>query len=249
MLKQRALRFSIITVGLLLLWQAIVWVTQFPKFILPDPWLVFQTIIDRRDLILAHAGVTLVEIVLGMLVGCGLGFMSALLLQMVKPIRPWLLPIIVVSQAIPVFALAPILMIWFGYGLVSKIVMASLIIFFPVTSACYDGLRQTPLDWLNLASTMQASKWQQLWHIQLPAAMPSLASGLRVAATVAPIGAVVGEWVGSSAGLGYMMLQSNARMQVDLMFACLFVLAIMALLLYFGVDILLRKKIPWIQHR
>nr|WP_216605202.1 ABC transporter permease [Pelistega europaea] len=235
--------------GLLILWQGIVWATQLPKFILPGPWLVFETMIERRELIVEHAGVTLLEIVLGMIVGCGLGFISALLLQVIKPIRPWLLPILVVSQAIPVFALAPILMIWFGYGLTSKIVMASLIIFFPVTSACYDGLRQTPQDWLDLATTMQADKWRQLWHIRLPAALPSLASGLRVAATVAPIGAVIGEWVGSSAGLGYIMLQSNARMQVDVMFACLLVLAFMALLLYFGIDVFLRRKMPWVQHR
>lgn len=247
-MRHRLFRFFIITLGLLILWQGIVWATQLPKFILPGPWLVFETMIERRELIVEHAGVTLLEIVLGMIVGCGLGFISALLLQVIKPIRPWLLPILVVSQAIPVFALAPILMIWFGYGLTSKIVMASLIIFFPVTSACYDGLRQTPQDWLDLATTMQADKWRQLWHIRLPAALPSLASGLRVAATVAPIGAVIGEWVGSSAGLGYIMLQSNARMQVDVMFACLLVLAFMALLLYFGIDVFLRKKMPWIQH-
>lgn len=248
-MRHRLFRFFIITLGLLILWQGIVWATQLPKFILPGPWLVFETMIERRELIVEHAGVTLLEIVLGMIVGCGLGFISALLLQVIKPIRPWLLPILVVSQAIPVFALAPILMIWFGYGLTSKIVMASLIIFFPVTSACYDGLRQTPQDWLDLATTMQADKWRQLWHIRLPAALPSLASGLRVAATVAPIGAVIGEWVGSSAGLGYIMLQSNARMQVDVMFACLLVLAFMALLLYFGIDVFLRRKMPWIQHR
>lgn len=246
---QRVLRLLLITVGLLALWQGIVWVTQLPKFILPSPLLVFETIAERRELIVEHSSTTLLEIVLGMVVGCGSGFLSALLLQIIKPIRPWLLPILVVSQAIPVFALAPILMIWFGYGLTSKIVMASLIIFFPVTSACYDGLRQTPKDWLNLARTMQASKWQQLWYIRLPAALPSLASGLRVAATVAPIGAVIGEWVGSSAGLGYIMLQANARMQTDLMFACLLVLAVMALLLYFGIDVFLRKQMPWVRHR
>lgn len=241
-------RLLIIALGLLALWQVIVELTGLPRFILPGPILVFATMIERQDLIMEHATITLLEIMLGMLVGCGLGFLSALSLQIIKPIRPWLLPILIVSQAIPVFALAPILMIWFGYGLVSKVVMASLIIFFPVTSACYDGLRQTPRDWLNLATTMQANPWQQLWHIRLPAALPSLASGLRVAATVAPIGAVIGEWVGSSAGLGYIMLQANARMQVDVMFACLLVLALMALVLYFGIDMCLKKCIPWVQH-
>lgn len=243
------LRVAIITIGLLAFWQLIVWLTSVPKFILPSPILVLQTLWWRADLIMNHAGTTLLEIVLGMLLGCASGFLCALLLQWLKPLRIWLLPILVVSQAIPVFALAPILMVWLGYGITSKVVMASLIIFFPVTSACYDGLRNTPSSWLDLAKTMQASAWQQLWYIQLPAALPSLGSGLRVAASVAPIGAIVGEWVGSSAGLGYLMLQANARMQVDLMFACLFVLAVMALMLYFSVDFLLKRSMPWVAYR
>ncbi|MDY3331467.1 MAG: ABC transporter permease [Pelistega sp.] len=243
------LRAAVIAIGLLALWQLIVWLTAVPKFILPSPILVLQTLWSRADLILDHAGTTLLEIVLGMLLGCGSGFLCALLLQLVKPLRVWLLPILVVSQAIPVFALAPILMVWLGYGITSKVVMASLIIFFPVTSACYDGLRNTPQAWLDLAKTMQASPWQQLRYIQLPASLPSLASGLRVAASVAPIGAIVGEWVGSSSGLGYLMLQANARMQVDLMFACLFVLAVMALVLYFGIDYVLKRSMPWVAYR
>lgn len=241
-------RLLCITVGLLVLWQAIVWVTDVPRFILPSPLLVLQTLYTQWALIVEHSWVTLLEIILGMLLGSLLGFASALVLQAVKPIRPWLLPVLIVSQAIPVFALAPILMIWLGYGILSKVVMASLIIFFPVASACYDGLRQTPQAWLDLAQTMQASAWQQLRYIRLPAALPSLASGLRVAASVAPIGAVVGEWVGSSAGLGYLMLQANARMQVALMFACLFVLAILALILYFSIDFSLKRMMPWVEH-
>lgn len=241
-------RLLCITVGLLVLWQMIVWVTDVPRFILPSPLLVLQTLYTQWALIVEHSWVTLLEIILGMLLGSLLGFVSALLLQAVKPIRPWLLPVLIVSQAIPVFALTPILMIWLGYGMLSKVVMAGLIIFFPVASACYDGLRQTPHAWLDLAQTMQASAWRQLFYIRLPAALPSLASGLRVAASVAPIGAVVGEWVGSSAGLGYLMLQANARMQVALMFACLFVLAILALILYFSIDFSLKRMMPWVEH-
>ncbi len=248
-MNKTLLRLLIIAFGLMGIWELLVWITGVPKFILPSPLQVLDTLWARLDLIIEHAGTTLLEIVLGLLLGCAAGFLCALLLQMVKPIRPWLLPILVVSQAIPVFALAPILMVWLGYGMTSKVVMASLIIFFPVTAACYDGLRQTPQDWIDLAKTMQASQWQQLRYIRLPAALPSLASGLRVAASVAPIGAIVGEWVGSSSGLGYLMLQANARMQVDLMFACLFVLALMALALYFSVDYYLRKRMPWVAYR
>ena len=162
-----------------------------------------------------------------------------------RPARSWILPVLVVSQAVPVFALAPVLVLWFGYGMAPKVVMATLIIYFPVTAAFYDGLRRTEPGWLDLAHTLGASKWAMLRRIRLPAAMPAFASGLRVAAAVAPIGAVVGEWVGSSAGLGYYMLLMNGRVQTDAMFAALFVLALVATTIYFAIDALLRHAISW----
>lgn len=174
-----------------------------------------------------------------------MGLLFALQMLLFEPLRRWLLPILIASQAIPVFAIAPILMLWFGYGIASKVVMAALIIFFPVTTCCYDGLRNTPRGYLDLAKTMGATRWQMLTQVRLPAAMPALASGIRVAVVVAPIGAVVGEWVGSSAGLGYLMLQANARMMIDEMFAALFVLALISVTLYFITDKLLNKFIPW----
>ena len=156
-----------------------------------------------------------------------------------------LLPVLVVSQAIPVFALAPVLVLWLGYGLWSKIAMATLIIYFPVAAAFFDGLRRAEPGWIDLARTMNARPLAVLRHIQAPAALPALASGLRVATAVAPIGAVVGEWVGSSAGLGYLMLHANARMQVDTMFAALLVLALFSVALYFSMDAMLRRLLPW----
>ena len=162
-----------------------------------------------------------------------------------RPARSWLLPVLVVTQAIPVFALAPILVLWLGYGLLPKVVMATLIIYFPVTAAFYDGLRRTETGWLDLAQTMRASKYNILRQIRLPAAMPAFASGLRVAAAVAPIGAVVGEWVGASAGLGYYMLLMNGQVQTDAMFAALFILALVATTIYYTIDSLLRRLISW----
>ena len=153
--------------------------------------------------------------------------------------------VLVISQALPVFALAPLLVLWLGDGMGSKVAMATLIIYFPVTAAFYDGLRRTETGWLDLAQTMGASKWAILRQIRLPAALPAFASGLRVAAAVAPIGAVVGEWVGSSAGLGYYMLLMNGRVQTDAMFAALFVLAIVATTIYFTIDVVLRHAITW----
>ncbi len=174
-----------------------------------------------------------------------LGAISALIMILWKPTETWLMPVLVISQAIPVFALAPILVLWLGYGAASKVAMAVLIIFFPVTAAFHDGLKRTEKGWLDLAKVMGASSRQTLIMIRLPAALPAFGSGLRVAAAVAPIGAIVGEWVGSSAGLGYLMLHANARLQIEVMFAALFVLALFSCILYFSIDAVLRHYIRW----
>ncbi len=234
--------------GLGALWQAIVWITQSPPYILPGPVPVLEVIVTRMDFLLPHAIVTVTEILLGLLLGTILGVISAILIHQLRPARRWLFPLLVISQAIPVFAIAPILVLWLGYGIASKIVMATIIIYFPVTASFMDGLRHTESGWLELATTMvsdEQRQWSVLWHIRIPAALPALASGLRVAAAVAPIGAIVGEWVGASAGLGYVMLHANGRMQIDLMFAALMVLSLFATMIYFTIDGLLRRALPW----
>jgi len=236
----------IITLCLLLgLWQSVVLLFDLPGFILPTPMEVLQRLLLRHEILLKHSWVTAQEIALGLLLGLLLGLFFALQMLLFRPVKRWLLPLLIISQAVPVFAIAPLLMLWLGYGIASKVVMAAIIIFFPVTTCCYDGLLNTPQGYLDLSKTMGASKWQQLRHIQLPAALPALASGIRVAVVVAPIGAVAGEWVGSSAGLGYLMLQANARMMIDEMFAALFLLSLLAITLYFVTDLLLKKLIPW----
>lgn len=233
------------TAGLLALWQLTIVATGVPPYILPSPVAVLGVLATRHQLIIGHLWVTAAEIVSGFLIGSALGALSALLLVSFRHARRWLLPLLVISQALPVFALAPLLVLWLGYGMASKVAMAVLIIFFPVTAAFYDGLKRTDPGWLELARTMNASRRSMLFHIRLPAALPALGSGLRVGVSVAPIGAVVGEWVGSSAGLGYLILHANARMQIDLMFAALFVLASMAVALYFAVDRGVRRLVPW----
>lgn len=232
----KAVRAAITAMGLLAAWQAIVWATGVPPFILPGPLAVSRALATHPLLLAEHARVTLTEILLGVGLGTAIGASTAVVLSMSGTARRWLMPLLVVSQALPVFALAPLLVLWLGYGMASKVAMAVLIIYFPVTAAFLDGLRRTDPGWLELARSMDATAVGVVRHIRVPAALPALASGLRVAAAVAPIGAVVGEWVGSSAGLGYLMLHANARMQVDLMFAALLVLASMALLLWIAVD-------------
>ena len=241
----RWLRPLIIAGGLLALWQSVVWLTQVEPFILPGPAAVLTTLVTRIDVILRHAWVTGLEVLLGMAFGTALGVVTAIMMAGIKGAARWMMPVLVASQAIPVFAIAPLLVLWLDYGMTSKVAMATLIIYFPITAAFFDGLRRTEPEWLALAETMGASRLSILRHIRVPAAMPSFASGLRVAASIAPIGAVVGEWVGSEAGLGYLMLHANARMQIDLMFAALFILTLGAVALYFSLDWVLRRLIPW----
>ena len=248
-LPMTLLRPLLIFLAVLIVWHLGVVVSGVPHFLLPGPLRVGTVLLDRWQELLANAWVTGLEIVLGLLLGTLLGCLSALSLALLPPLRRWLLPLLVVSQAIPVFALAPLLVLWFGYGLGPKIAMATLIIYFPVTAAFYDGLRRTEPGWLDLAKTMGGSRLSILLRVRLPAALPALTSGLRVAAATAPIGAVVGEWVGAGAGLGRMMLDANGRMQTDVMFAALFVLAVLALALYALIDHGCRAAVPWAQER
>jgi len=238
-------RAAIVAAGLCGLWAAIAHGFALPPYILPGPELAVAAWWRRAPLILDHAAVTLAEILLGLAIGALVGAATALTLAFYRPARTWLLPVLISSQAVPVFALAPLLVLWLGYGMASKVAMAVLIIYFPVTATFYDGLRRTEPGWLDLAATMGASRRAALLRIRAPAALPAFASGLRVATAVAPIGAVVGEWVGASAGLGYLMMHANARIQIDLMFAALLTLAVIALTLYAAVDRALRLCLPW----
>ena len=220
----------------LLLWQGIVWLTGVPSFILPSPLRVAQAALDNRVLIAENALVTATEVILGLITGTVLGAFTAVQLANSDRLHRLVMPLLIFTQAVPVFALAPILTLWFGYGIASKIVMAVLIIYFPVTSAFYDGLTRVPADILDMAKTMGGTKRQIMRRIKIPHALPSLGTGLKLAAVYAPIGAVIGEWVGASKGLGYLMLLANGRAKTDLMFASLFTLVVMTLLLSLAVS-------------
>lgn len=188
---------------------------------------------------------TLAEIVLGLLLGSAAGIAIALAVAAIPGAMQFAWPVILVIQALPVFAVAPLLVLWFGFGMASKVVMAALIIFFPVASAFADGLRRTEKEILESAELLGASRWRVLWRIRVPLGLPGLVSGLRVAAPVAPLGAVIGEWVGASAGLGFVMLQANARVQTDVLFAVIIILAVLTLALRFAVDQLADLLVPW----
>lgn len=239
------LRGIAIVVALLFVWQAVVSLFQLPPFILPGPWSVAQSGAANFLYLMGHAGITASEILIGLTLGLILGVFTGLLMALSGSVERLVFPVVLATQALPVFAIAPLLVLWFGFGLASKVIMATLIIYFPITSAFYDGLRRTDPDLLDLGRICGATPMQSLLHLRLPSALPALSSGLRVGATLAPIGAVVGEWVGSSAGLGFVMLHANARMQTDLMFAALFILALFVLLLRFATDYLTRRMVFW----
>ena len=233
------------TIGLLLLWQVIVWVTGVPRYILPGPVAVATAWFDNAGLIGENTLVTAIEVIAGLVIGTGFGAATALLLMMSAVLRRFLMPVLVLSQTIPVFALAPLLTLWLGYGLSSKIVMTILIIYFPVTSTFLDGLRGTPAGLLDLAQTMRSYRLQTLLRVRVPAALPSLTSGIRLASVYAPIGAIIGEWVGASKGLGYLMLLANGRVKTDLMFAALITLCVFTLVLRLVVGLICRKIDTW----
>jgi putative hydroxymethylpyrimidine transport system permease protein len=236
----------ILLVGaLLLLWEAATRLGGVPAWLLPAPTRVGATLVERFGVIAPQALVTLWEILAGFAAGTAAGVVAALVMARFAWLERALAPLLVASQAMPVFAIAPLLVVWLGFGLGSKVAMSGIIIFFPVASSFLEGLRRTDRGLVDLAQLYRATPLQRLWLIRVPAALPSLASGLRIAAAVAPIGAVVGEWVGASSGLGLLILHANARMQTDTVFAALLVLAMLSIVLWALVDALARRLVRW----
>lgn len=244
-LSRRLLQALITSAGLLLLWQSVIWFTGIPPYILPSPYAVGKKLWLMPTQLAYHAGITLLEIALSLLIATIIGVLTALALTYSHFIRRWLQPILLITQAIPVYALAPIFMLWFGYGLFPKVLITTIILFFPITTAAYDGLTHTPRGQQHLAKTLNATTWRNLVYLRLPAALPQLGSGLRIGAAIAPIGAIVGEYIGGSAGLGYLMQYGIHRSQTDLAFAALSIITLLTLMLYHSVDALLKRYIYW----
>lgn len=213
----------------LLLWEVTVRLTGLPPYLLPSPVQVAQALQTHHSQLLWASGQTLAEIVAGFTLGASLGILLALTMAASPGLAQAIRPILLISQVIPIFALAPILTLWLGYGMAPKIVVTALICFFPVASAFLDGLSRGAPACLDLAKTMGASGWSAMWHLRIPMALPMLASGLGLASVYAPIGAVIGEWVGGSEGLGAVMIHANGRMRIDLAFAALTLVTVIAL--------------------
>jgi len=226
-------------------WQVLVFAFAPPRYVMPSPLDVLAALCNQPYFFAANALITLTEILLGLLFGAGSGVVVAVVITALPRICALVWPLLLVAQALPVFVLAPLLVVWFGFGMVSKVVMASVIIFFPVASAFADGIRRTDPAILDAAALTQATRWQTLLYLRGPLGLPALASGLRIAAPLAPLGAVIGEWVGASAGLGFVMVQANARMQTETVFAAIAIVATFSLLLRQAVDRLAPYLTPW----
>jgi len=239
------LRGLIIAATIFAIWEFCCVYFNLPPFMLPPPSKIFMSIYTNWELLLKHASFTLVEILASIFIGTIIGVITALIISSSERLKLWVMPILLASQSIPVFALAPLLILWLGYGMSSKIVIGVLIVFFPITSNFTDALNKVPQELIDAGKTIGLTKVQVFWKIKIPSSLPGLCSGIRVAACFAPIGAVVGEWIGGSTGLGSFMIYSNARLQTDNMFAALIILIFITITLYKVTDMILSKYIWW----
>lgn len=238
---QRILTPLAVAAGFLLLWQGLILATGLPPFLLPGPARVAEALLTHHQVLTRAALRTGTEILAGFTLGAGGGAMLAVVMAAFPRLAAGLRPVLLLSQVIPIFALAPILTLWLGYGMAPKIVVTALICFFPVASAFLDGLVRTSPACLDLARTMGANRWREMAHIRIPMALPMLGSGLKLAAVYAPIGAVIGEWVGGSEGLGAVMIHANGRMRIDLSFASLTLITLIALAFHALVSTLVQR--------
>jgi putative hydroxymethylpyrimidine transport system permease protein len=239
---------AIAVVGVLLilgLWEAACRWLQLPDFILPTPSQILTVAVGRAGLLLPHAGVTALEVVTGILLSLIVSVPLSMLMFAKPSVEKTLAPFLVASQAVPVFAIAPLLVVWLGYGVASKILMAAVIIFFPITVSLLEGFKSCDREYRILFKLMGARYWRTMQLLYWPWALPHFFAGLKVGVSVATIGAVIGEWIGAQSGLGYLMIQSNARLRVDMVFAAILWLSMMGLSLWTLVGYLERRVIRW----
>jgi ABC-type nitrate/sulfonate/bicarbonate transport system permease component len=235
----------VLAVALLAFWELYVRAGHISPAVLPTPTGIIQALIDNWDVISVHTLQTLLETVLGMAAATLLGLLLAVLLDISSWTRRAIYPLLVTSQTIPMIALAPLLLIWFGFDLGPKVIVVTLYCFFPIAVACADGLASADPDLMKLLRSMRASRWQALWLVRLPGAMPSFFSGLRIAATYSVTGAIFGEYVGAYQGLGIYMQTSANSHAIILVFAAILVTAALSLLLFGLVSLIERIALPW----
>lgn len=211
-------------------------------YLVPSPAEIAQSLWDNRSLLAENGWVTLREIVFGILCAVAVGVGFAVAMHRRRPVHDAAYPLIVASQTIPVLVIAPILVVWFGYGIAPKVFIIALICFFPVTIAALGGLRAVDPEAVKMMRTLNASRWQRFWRVEAPTALPELFTGVKIAVVIAPIGAVFAEWAGSSAGLGHLIQSDSAQFEVARQFATVAVLSAMALALM-GLTVLVERRV------
>lgn len=209
-------------------------------FLVPAPADVWSALIDNWGLLMDNAWVTLTEMLVGFAVALAIGIAFALTLHLSPLLSRAFYPLIVASQTIPLVVLAPIFVVWLGFGIGPKVAIIALVCFFPITVTMLDGLKSVGEPPRKMMRSLGASRWQTLWKLEVPASLPYLASGAKISIAIAAIGAVFGEWAGSDEGLGHLILIDNAQLEVARQFAAIFVLALMAMALFALVAVLER---------
>jgi NitT/TauT family transport system permease protein len=236
---------AITFVAFIALWYAVAVVFNVPAYLLPLPGDVVTRLVSDFSYLMGNAWVTtyitLGGFLLSILIGVPLAFLIVSSRILEKAIMPWL----VLSQTFPKVALAPLIVVWFGLGIVPKIFVTFLVAFFPVVVSTVVGLRSMESEMLELARSMRCSRTQVFWKFRLPLALPSLFSGLKVSVAFSVVGAVIAEWVGATEGLGYLLLTANANLDTSLLFAVLVILTVLGIVLYYGVEIIEHRLIPW----
>ncbi len=235
----------LIVLVLLGVWEGYVHLWVVPKWLLPAPSVIAMTLVVSRELLFDHTLVTLLEVVVGFGLSLLCGVLLACGIAWSQTLERALYPFVIASQMVPIIVIAPLLLIWVGYGLTPKVIVVALTAFFPIVVNMVDGLKSVDPDVVNLLRTLGAGRWQIFVKVQVPTSLPFLFSGLRVAMAVSVIGAVIGEWMGSSQGLGYLMIRSKPQFLTERVFAAIVVLSVMGVALFGLVGVVEKLVIPW----
>lgn len=231
-------------IALLLIWEAVVRVWDIEPFLLPPPSTILDSIVENRESLIRNSRPTLVAAAIGFGVGVGIGVVLAMLLVAVPLLKNVIYPVVVASQTVPKIALAPLFTLWFGIGLLPKVVIVALLVFFPVFVNTATGLDSVSKGRLDLMKSVDASRWQVYRHIQLPEAIPYFFAGLKLALTVAFIGVIVGEWIAASQGLGYLLVLYNATQDTAGLFAVIFMFVFLATATFYLLA-WLERRLSW----
>jgi len=239
------IRPLIFLVLLIVGWDLVIRIFHIPAYQIPTPWDVVTTLWHDWPNLLAQAWPTTVSTVWGFLLSAAFGIPMAMLIAGSRTVESYVYPLLVFSQSIPKVAIAPLFVVWFGFGMLPKVLCAFLLGFFPVVVSAVQGFKSVEPDMLDLARAMEAGPLQTFRMIQLPHAMPAIFAGLKVSITLAVVGAVVGEFVGSNSGIGFVLQRSIGNFDLPTMFAALVILALMGVILFWIVDVIERFSIPW----